>query len=74
MPVRSEGRRSGVNCTRRKSPPMVLAKARRSMVLPVPGVSSSRTWPEQRKQVSTSSMASSLPTITFEQLPTTLSR
>ena len=59
---------------RRNSPPMQRAKARSSMVLPVPGRSSSRTWPEAIRQTPTRRMVSSLPRMTLPQLSSRRSR
>ena len=52
----SEGNESGVNCTRLNVVLLVRARALASVVFPVPGLSSSRTWPpakggEQQAQV-----------------------
>ena len=44
-PVMSEGMVSGVNCTRLHSRSSALDSASASVVLPVPGTSSSRMWP-----------------------------
>src|SRR5437773_840765 len=44
-PRMSEGNRSGVNWIRLKRAPMDRASALARVVLPVPGLSSSRTWP-----------------------------
>ncbi len=44
-PVRSEGRRSGVNCTRRASSPHARPMAEASSVLATPGGPSRRRWP-----------------------------
>ena len=49
-------------------PPTVAAKARSSMVLPVPGTSSSRTWPPAIRQTMICSITSSFPTMTRLQL------
>ena len=73
MPVRSDGRRSGVNWIRLKPLPTVLANAFKSMVFPVPGTSSKSTCPEHKKLIKISRTVSSLPTITREQLSTTRS-
>jgi hypothetical protein len=63
-PRMSAGRRSGVNCTRRKLPAKQRASAFARVVLPTPGTSSiSRWWPASRA-TSTWSRASGLPRIT----------
>ena len=64
MPVISAGSRSGVNCTRLKPPSTERARALARVVLPVPGTSSSSTWPPASSAVSVSSISRSLPTIT----------
>ena len=70
MPVRSEGRMSGVNWMRLKFPPMLLAKALSSMVLPVPGRSSKSTWPEAIRHTAIWRITSSFPTMTWLQFLT----
>src|SRR5256885_5247760 len=51
-PVMSEGSRSGVHWMRRNVPPTDVAKARASIVLPVPGRSWRRTWPRSEEHTS----------------------
>src|SRR6478736_3187085 len=61
MPVMSPGSRSGVNWMRVLVPWTDCARARASEVLPVPGTSSSSTWPSLSIAVSTSSTTCRLP-------------
>ena len=63
-PVMSEGKRSGVHWMRRKVPPTDVARARASMVLPVPGRSCRSTWPPAMKPAAAMRTTSCLPTIT----------
>ena len=69
-PVTSEGSRSGVNWMREVVPSSVLASAFASTVLPVPGTSSSSTWPSETSAVSTSLMTCRLPTIALSTFAT----
>ena len=57
----SEGRRSGVHWTRRKTPPMVRASALARRVLPTPGTSSTRRWPPERRATRARVTGSGLP-------------
>ena len=50
IPMMSWGRRSLVNWIRRKVPEIPEERARASVVLPVPGTSSRRTWPPAMKE------------------------
>src|SRR6476661_2215852 len=61
-PVTSDGSRSGVNWIREVVPEMVAASALASVVLPVPGTSSSNRCPSETRQINDSLMASGLPT------------
>src|SRR6476659_5508807 len=61
-PVTSDGSRSGVNWIRDVVPWMVAASALASVVLPVPGTSSSSRWPSETRQINDSLIASGLPT------------
>ena len=65
MPVRSDGRRSIVNCTRLKSRSSDWASAFAVFVFPVPGTSSSSTCPPTRRDTSKSSICLSFPTMTL---------
>jgi len=67
-PVTSEGSRSGVHCRRLQSRATDLARARASMVLPVPGTSSSSRWPRQSRVTTASSITGRLPMMTFSTL------
>ena len=69
-PVTSEGRRSGVNWTRCQVPPIERAIALASEVLPTPGTSSIRRWPEASRQTSARWTASRLPWMTCSTLST----
>ena len=60
----SVGSRSGVNCTRLKSPAKLFASALASVVLPTPGTSSIRRWLPEKSATSTWSRASGLPRMT----------
>src|SRR5437773_1613505 len=73
-PVISEGSRSGVHWMRRKVPPTDVARARASIVLPVPGRSWSRTWPPATRPASASRTTRSLPTMTRWMFFSTRSR
>ena len=64
-PVTSEGSRSGVNCMREKAQSSDLASDLAMTVLPVPGTSSSSTWPRAIIAHSISSTVSLFPTMTF---------
>ena len=65
MPVISEGSRSGVHCIRLNVQSNELAIDRASMVLPMPGTSSTNICPPLSKAASIISIRSSLPTNTF---------
>ena len=69
-PVTSDGRRSGVNWTRCQVPPIERAIALASEVLPTPGTSSMRRWPEASRQTSARWTASRLPWMTCSTLST----
>ena len=69
-PVTSLGRRSGVNWMRLWFPCTVCAIERASVVLPVPGKSSSSRCPSASMQVTESRIASVLPRITRSMLRT----
>src|SRR5207302_364026 len=73
-PVMSEGSRSGVDWMRRNVPPTEVARARASIVLPVPGRSWRRTWPPGTRPASASRTTRSLPTMTRWMLLSTCSR
>src|SRR5215216_3011402 len=73
MPVMSEGITSGVNWMRRKLQPIERAMAFARVVLPMPGTSSRRMWPSEKRATRTRSMTSSLPTITRAMLARTRS-
>ena len=60
-PVMSEGRRSGVHCTRRQVDSIDAAIALARLVLPTPGTSSIRRWPSASRQMSANSIVSRLP-------------
>ncbi len=64
-PVMSDGSRSGVHCSRFMPMSSERARARASIVLPVPGTSSSSTWPRQSSATTASSITGRLPMITF---------
>ena len=64
-PVMSDGKRSGVNWMRLYWQLTDAASDLISTVFPVPGTSSSRTWPPQSKETSSISTVSDFPTITF---------
>ena len=64
-PVMSDGSTSGVNWMRRKEQPSEDANADTIVVLPSPGISSIKTWPEHSRAISSRSTTSSLPTMTF---------
>ena len=68
-PVRSAGSMSGVNWTRVNSSPSTVANVRASSVLPSPGRSSIRMWPEASTPSRTVVMASRLPTMTCSTSP-----
>src|SRR2546426_7866055 len=63
-PRMSEGKRSGVNWIRLKRAPMDRASALARVVLPVPGLSSSRTWPPLAKAARSFRIALDCPRIT----------
>ena len=63
-PVTSDGRRSGVNWILMNRPPTDLARAFASVVFPVPGRSSRRTWPPARSAMTLRRVVSSRPTRT----------
>ena len=63
-PVRSAGSMSGVNWTRLKSSPSTVANVRASSVLPSPGRSSIRMWPEASTPSRTILTVPGLPTMT----------
>ncbi len=69
-PVTSDGRRSGVNWTRCQVPPIERAIALASEVLPTPGTSSMRRWPDASRQTSARCTASRLPWMTCSTLST----
>src|SRR5918994_1016969 len=73
-PVTSDGSRSGVNWMREFVPSSVFASAFASTVLPVPGTSSSSTWPSLRSAMTTSLMTSRLPRIAWSTLSTSLAK
>ena len=60
----SDGSRSGVHCSRRKSRPSAEARLRAASVLPSPGTSSNSTCPPARMLASATSTASLMPTTT----------
>jgi hypothetical protein len=65
IPRISDGRRSGVNCTRLKTAPLIaLAIALAKVVFPVPGKSSSSTWPPETMQAKTRRTTSACPLTT----------
>src|ERR1700742_1374773 len=64
VPTRSDGTRSGVNCTRRKEPPSVCASVLTVSVLASPGTPSSSTWPPASRLTSRRSSIASCPTMT----------
>lgn len=66
IPVKSDGKRSGVNWTLLNSNPKDFAKALTRVVLPTPGMSSNNICPEDIKEVIISSISLSFPTIIFE--------
>src|SRR6056297_2289415 len=63
-PRMSVGRRSGVNWTRWNSAPTTRARALARVVLPVPGTSSSNTWPPLAKAATSQRMARCCPSMT----------
>ena len=69
-PVTSPGSRSGANWIRACEASTVLASARASMVLPVPGKSSSSRCPPVTRQASASRTTWSLPSTARSMLPT----
>src|SRR5438067_4121694 len=73
-PVMSDGRRSGVHWMRRNVPPTEVARARASIVLPVPGRSWSRMCPPATSPASARRTTRSLPTITRRMFFSTRSR
>src|SRR3954453_22052887 len=64
VPTRSDGTRSGVNCTRRNLPPSTSASVLTVSVSPSPGTPSSSTWPLDSSATSRRSSIASWPTIT----------
>ena len=63
-PVTSAGSKSGVNWIRAKSAPIAAASAFESVVLPVPGTSSTSTWPSANSAITKSSTVSDFPSST----------
>src|ERR671937_1172728 len=61
-PVTSDGIRSGVNCTRRKSRSSAWASVLTSSVLATPGTPSSSTWPRTSSAATSPETAPSCPT------------
>ena len=72
-PTTSAGITSGVNCTRLYSRPMALEKARAKVVLPTPGLSSSRMWPRAKMAMSTLHTTASFPRMALRTSFTTAS-
>ncbi len=70
MPVMSPGSMSGVNWMRLLTPSTLSEMARASEVLPVPGKSSSSTWPSLIMAVNISSMTCCLPSRACSTLAT----
>ena len=66
-PMMSEGSRSAVNCTRLKLALTERARALASVVLPVPGMSSSRTWPPAANAATSQRMGVGWPRMTRER-------
>src|SRR5919205_2081151 len=64
VPTRSDGTRSGVNCTRRNVPPSTSASVLTVSVLASPGTPSSSTWPPASSATSRRSSIASWPTMT----------
>src|SRR6266542_347761 len=64
VPIRSDGTRSGVNCTRWKVPPSTLATVEMVSVLARPGTPSSSRCPFESRATRTRSSIPSWPTIT----------
>ena len=65
VPVISAGIRSGVNCILENLPSIDLARTLASVVLPVPGVASSKIWPPATMAVMTISIVCPFPMMTF---------
>ena len=63
-----------MNWMRAWEPDRLLARPRASMVLPVPGKSSSSRWPSETRQVRVSRMTCRLPSTAFEMLSVTRSK
>ena len=72
-PVTSLGSRSGVNWMRLKVRPSERAIDFASVVFPTPGTSSIKTWPDESRAMTTSSIAPCFPTITVDTLAITRS-
>src|SRR6478672_2099100 len=64
VPTRSDGTRSGVNCTRWNVPPSTAAVVLIVRVFARPGTPSMSTWPPESRQTRTRSSISSWPAIT----------
>src|SRR5215831_6711974 len=73
-PVMSDGSRSGVHWMRRNVPPTEVARARASIVFPVPGRSCSKMWPPATSPARVRRTTLSLPTMTRWMFFSTLSR
>ena len=69
--MRSDGRRSGVACTRLNVPPIDRATARASIVFPTPGTPSSNRFPSDSRHSTAARTAARLPAITRSTLSTT---
>ncbi len=65
VPVRSDGKRSGVNCTRRPSSPMARTIAAARSDLATPGGPSMSTWPPESIATSVASTSVPCPTTTL---------
>ena len=74
VPVMSAGIRSGVNWMRLNDRFSVRASVLIISVFASPGTPSSRQWPRANRQISSSSITSSWPTITCESWATIFSR
>src|SRR3954452_18437938 len=72
-PVTSDGRRSGVNCSREKEQSSERASAFASIVFPTPGKPSMIRWPSPTRQYATSRSVSSGACTTRATLPTSVS-
>src|SRR5215210_1124126 len=64
VPTRSDGTRSGVNCTRENDPPRTLAVVLIVSVFASPGTPSRSRWPSESRQTRTRSSIASCPAIT----------